>query len=236
MNTPTVTLCSLPLCTSLPLFLPFLLFQCDSICPALFSIPVLVSPLWFPALPLCLSDSSPVVHSPLSAPDCENALLWQFCCRALLTCMSCCIAMSSPMAPPHPNVLRVRAVLPQQRGNAERMLHLRCGQDYLKNLLKPVLHFYHFCSFCTSYWRSVKYCAEGFEWSHVCLEYLFVFSAEPSDMSAELISFFCKSHIIIIQVLPNHHHYDWCFYIILHLDFLCVQMLAEHCWYPTTYC
>lgn len=29
----------------------------------------------------------------------------------------------------------------QQRGNAERMLHQRCGQDYLKNLLELILHF-----------------------------------------------------------------------------------------------
>lgn len=30
--------------------------------------------------------------------------------------------------------------------------------------------------------------------------------------SAELISFFCKDHIIVTQVLPNHHHCDRCFY------------------------
>lgn len=31
---------------------------------------------------------------------------------------------------------------PQQRGDAERMLHQRCGQDYLKNLLKPIFPFF----------------------------------------------------------------------------------------------
>lgn len=109
----------------------------------------------------------------------------------------------------------------------ECMLHQRCGQDYLKNLLKLILHFYHFCSFCTSYWRFIKYCAYGFEWSHVCLEYLFVFSAEPSDMTAEFMSLFSRNHINIIQVLCNHHHHcDWCFYFILHLNFLHV-----YCWY-----
>lgn len=98
------------------------------------------------SLSLSLFSLSDVYSYP-SAPDCESALLWQFCCRALLTCMSCCIAMSSH----HSKVLRVRAVLPQQRGNAERMLHRRCGQDYLKNLLRLILFFFnHFCSFCTS--------------------------------------------------------------------------------------
>ena len=188
MNTPTVTLYSLftPLCLS---SLPVSVWL--NLSGFIFYPSISVS-FWSPPPPPSVFLSP--FHSPLSAPDCESALLWQFCCRALLTCMSCCIAMSSPTAPPHhPNVLRVRAVLPQQRGNAERMLHQRCGQDYLKNLLKLILHFiYHFCSFCTSYWRFVEYCAEGFEWSHICLEYLFVFSAEPSDMSAELISSFCK--------------------------------------------
>lgn len=98
----------------------------------------------FPPPPASLSVSFSLslfsfsdVYSYPSAPDCESALLWQFCCRALLTCMSCCIAMSSH----HSKVLRVRAVLPQQRGNAERMLHRRCGQDYLKNLLRLILFF-----------------------------------------------------------------------------------------------
>lgn len=118
------------------------LFQYDSICLVLFPMPVLVSISGFLLRPLCLPLSSSVVHSTLFALDCESALLWRFCCRALLTCMSCCIAMSSPKAPYHPNVLRVRAVLPQQRGNAERMLHQGCGQDYLKNLLKLILHFF----------------------------------------------------------------------------------------------
>lgn len=77
----------------------------------------------------------------LSAPNCESTLLWQFCCGAPQTCMSCCIAMSWPTAPNHPDVLRVRAVLPQQHGNAKRMLHQCCGQDYQKNLLKLILHF-----------------------------------------------------------------------------------------------
>lgn len=82
----------------------------------------------------------------------------------------------------HPNVLRVRAVLPQWNGNAERMLHQRCGQDYLKNLLANS-RFYHLCSFCTPYWRFVKYSDKEFEWSHICLEYLFALSAELSDIA-----------------------------------------------------
>lgn len=183
--------------------------------------------LWFS----CLSHSFSVVDSPLTAPDCESALLWQFCCRALLTCMIRCIAMSSPMAPHPPNVLRCAcSASPATWQCCECMLHQRCGQDYLKNLLKLILHFYHFCSFCTSYWRFIKYRAYGFEWSHICLEYLFVFSAELSDMTAELMSLFSGNHINIIQVLCNHHHHcDWCFYFILHLNFLHVQML--YCWY-----
>lgn len=50
--------------------------------------------------------------------------------------------------------------------------------------------FYHFCSFCTSY--GGLYCAEGFEWSHVCLEYLFFFWVK--------LILLLWNHILIIQV------------------------------------
>lgn len=101
------------------------------------------------------------VYSYPSAPDCESALLWQFCCRALLTCMSCCIAMSSH----HSKVLRVRAVLPQQRGNAERMLHRRCGQDYLKNLLRLILFFLIISAHAAPHNDSLQ----NIDSSHICL-------------------------------------------------------------------
>lgn len=77
--------------------------------------------------------------------------------------------MTLPTAPHPQNALRVRAVLPQQR-----MLHQGCGQDYLKNLLKLIFLF-HFMISAHSAPHFVKYRAEGFEQSHICLEYLFVF-------------------------------------------------------------
>lgn len=143
MNTPTATLYFFLLSTFLPFFF-FSLFQYGSVSLVFLFCPSLGLYCCFPPPPASLSVSFSLslfsfsdVYSYPSAPDCESALLWQFCCRALLTCMSCCIAMSSH----HSKVLRVRAVLPQQRGNAERMLHRRCGQDYLKNLLRLILFF-----------------------------------------------------------------------------------------------
>lgn len=131
MNSPAATLSLItPFCLSF-----FFWIQSDSIYLVFRSVLLSLSG----SLPPSLSSS--VVQSPLFAPDCESALLWQFCCRAQLTCMCCCIAMSSPIAPHHPDVLRVRAVLPSKRGNAERMLHQCCGQDYLKNLLKLIRRF-----------------------------------------------------------------------------------------------
>lgn len=120
----------------------------------------------FPPPPASLSASLSLfslsdVYSYPSAPDCESALLWQFCCRALLTCMSCCIAMSSH----HSKVLRVRAVLPQQRGNAERMLHRRCGQDYLKNLLRLILFFLIISAHAVPHNDSLQ----NIDSSHICL-------------------------------------------------------------------
>lgn len=131
-----------------------------------FSVPVLVSIAVSLLLPLCLCLSLSLfsfsdVYSYPSAPDCESALLWQFCCRALLTCMSCCIAMSSH----HSKVLRVRAVLPQQRGNAERMLHRRCGQDYLKNLLRLILFFLIISAHAAPHNDSLQ----NIDSSHICL-------------------------------------------------------------------
>lgn len=105
MNTPTAALCSLPLHT-FSAFLPVSVWLSVSgflFCPRI--------ALCFPSPPPPpVSLSLSVNYSHLSAPDCESALLWQFCCRALLTCMSCRIAMSSH----HSEVLRVCAVLPQQ--------------------------------------------------------------------------------------------------------------------------
>lgn len=107
MNTPTVTLYSLPLYASLPL--PIWVWL--NLSGFIFYPSIGLSGFLLPPSLSVFFPSFPVVHSPLSAPDCESALLWQFCCRALLTCMSCCIAMSSPMARHHPIVLRVCAVL-----------------------------------------------------------------------------------------------------------------------------
>lgn len=130
--------------------------------------------------------------------------------------------MTLPTAPHPPNVLRVRAPSPsplQQRGNAKRMLHLRCGQDYLKNLLKPIRHYFLFSIIfllvCTPSIVPRDLNEAMSVWS-----FLFVFNAEP-DMSAESI-FFCKKkrkiiYIIMTQVLFNHHHYD-SIDLILHLD------------------
>ena len=85
MNTPTVNLSTLSLLTPLCLSSSSSMTQSVWFLSQFWS---LVLPLLL--FPLCLLLSS-VVHPPLSAPDCESALLWQFCCRALLTCMSCCI-------------------------------------------------------------------------------------------------------------------------------------------------
>lgn len=162
MNSPTATLYFFLLSTFLPFFF-FSLFQYGSVSLVFFSVPVsiAVSLLLLPlCLPLSLFSLSDVYSYP-SAPDCESALLWQFCCRALLTCMSCCIAMSSH----HSKVLRVRAVLPQQRGNAERMLHRRCGQDYLKNLLRLILFFLIISAHAAPHNDSLQ----NIDSSHICL-------------------------------------------------------------------
>lgn len=86
MNSPTVNLSTLSLLTPLCLSSSSSMTQSVWFLSQFWS---LVLPLLL--LPLYLPLSSSVIDPPLSAPDCESALLWQFCCRALLTCMSCCI-------------------------------------------------------------------------------------------------------------------------------------------------
>lgn len=149
-------------------------------------------------------------HSLLSAPDCESALLWQFCCRALQTCMSFCIAMSLPMAPYHPNVLRVRAVLPQQRGNAKRMLHQCCGQDYLKNLLKLILHFI-----------ISAHSAPHMDGCIVLMDLNEAISVWSISSSVELSSFFCRE--ITFSTYRFNLTTDT-------VEFLCIQMLTGDSW------
>lgn len=92
--------------------------------------------------------------------------------------------------------VRVRAVLPQQRGNAERMLHQCCGQDYLKNLLKLILHF--MISAHSSPHMDGCIVLSEFEWSHICLGYLFF-----CWVKLVLLPW---NHILIIQVESNLHH------------------------------
>lgn len=149
MNSPTETLRALSLLKPLCLSSSFLVL--DLIFVAFLSIPVLVrARLWYPALPQSFS--------PLSAPEFESALLWQFLFflqgmhewlhryestsgSSSSQCLACACSAS-------PATLQC----------CERMLHQGCGQDYLKNLLKLILLFFfflnHFCSFCTSWQTS----------------------------------------------------------------------------------
>lgn len=181
MNTPTVTLYSLPLYASLPLPIWVWLNLSGFIFyPSI--------GLWFPpaSLPLCLfsflscrsftsfctglwerpamavllqgtTDMHELLHcyeftNGSSSPNCLACVCSAF--QATWQCWTHAPSMLWPGLPKEP---------PQANST---------------------FFFNHLCSFCTSYWRFVKYRAEGFEWSHICLEYLFVFSAEPSDMSA----------------------------------------------------
>lgn len=166
----------------------------------------LTQSFWFYFLsqyrPLSGFSSSPslslssVVHLSLSAPDCESALLWQFCCRALLTCMCCCIAMSSSMAPHHPKCLACAC----SASPATWQCWTHAPSTLWPGLPKEppqANSTFDFIISAHSAPHTGGLWSIGFEWSHICLEYLFVFSAEPPDMtlfSVELISFFCKKN------------------------------------------
>lgn len=149
MNTPTVTIYFLPLYASLP----FLLFsyQYDLIALSLFSTLTLVCGSGFlsfsllfcpwvtsfciglwqcPAMAVLLRGTTDM-HELLHCYELNNG-------SSLSKCLACAYSAS-----------------PATWQCCERMLHQYCGQDYLKNLLKLNLHFYNFCSFCTSYWRFI---------------------------------------------------------------------------------
>lgn len=132
MNSPTETLHALSLLKPLCLSSSFLVL--DLIFVALLSIPVLArARLWYPALPQSFS--------PLSAPEFESALLWQFLflpgMHEWLHCYESTSGSSSSQC-----LACACSASPATLQCCERMLHQGCGQDYLKNLLKLILHFF----------------------------------------------------------------------------------------------
>lgn len=183
MNTPTVTLSLFT-----PLF--FLPVQSDSIFLVVFSVPVLDSicfllgPVWLSLFPL-LSFIHLFLHRTVSVTCYGSFLQGTTDMHDLLHCYeftngslsSKCLASACCASPE----------TWQYWTHAPSMLWPGLPKEPQANST-----FYNFCSFCTSYgWL---YCAEGFEWCHICLEYLFFFWVKLIILP--------WNHILIIQV---HH-------------------------------
>lgn len=196
MNNPTVTLYSLPLYTSLPVCLLLLLL------PSSVWLSLSGFTLRFLLHPRCLFLSSLSCRSLTSF--CTG--LWERPAMAvllqgtndmheLLHCYEFTSGSSSSKT-----VLRVRAC---SASPATWQCWTHAPSALWPGLPKepPQANstFYHFCPFCTSYWQFVKYCAaEVFEWSHICLEYLFLFRV-----------FWCYSFQFWVKLLllKSHYHY-----------------------------
>ena len=123
----------------------------------------------------------------------------------------------------------------QQRGNAERMLHQCCGQDYLKNLLKLVLHFIisaHSAPHTDGLWSIVLRDLN----EAISVWNMSLFSVLSSAVWYYFRPVQCWVISLSLYRLSLTTNMIDVSTFMLHLDSLCVQMLAKYCQYPVMYC